>query len=321
MRGTAEDPEVVELDIQFSGFQSLSEGLQVLLRASCSRSLLGNTTKLATRDRFHPRHPTWHRQLRGHHHLRRDHELSGDQDLPMLEPARPGLLLRLLFPLALLLGLGLLAAGCLDRDCRHSNGLIAPGKLASGPELLGKAESHLRIALRASTCLTECGVWCEDLKVEIQRCSTARRTSSPTWVISPRAIRSVTRGPPRRRQRSILKEPRRRQRSRRLDKMAAFGRSDLQEEFIVHVLELPVSETPEEGDSQALALVILRRRDGLLLCVPHGYFSEETLAMGLTASAEDQVGQSTVLAKSKIWREKIHLSRRQTLQWMWFWWM
>ena len=78
--------------------------------------------------------------------------------------------------------------------------------------------------------------------------------------------------------------------------MAVLGRLDLQEEFTVYVLELPVSEQPEEGISQALALLLLRRREGLLLCVPHGYFSEETLALGLTATAEDQVGQSTVLS-------------------------
>lgn len=74
--------------------------------------------------------------------------------------------------------------------------------------------------------------------------------------------------------------------------MAAFGRSELQEEFIVYVLELPAGDAPEEGVCQALALVVLKRRGGLLLCVPQGYFPEETLALGLTASAEDQIGQS-----------------------------
>ena len=50
-------------------------------------------------------------------------------------------------------------------------------------------------------------------------------------------------------------------------------------------LELPAGDTPEEGVCQALALVVLRRRGGLLLCVAQGYFPEETLAL-------EQVGQS-----------------------------
>ncbi|CAK9027813.1 unnamed protein product [Durusdinium trenchii] len=74
--------------------------------------------------------------------------------------------------------------------------------------------------------------------------------------------------------------------------MAEMGKSELQEEFSVFVLELPAGDTPEEGTTQALALVVLRRRNGLLLAVLVGYFSEEVLAEGLVATSDAQVGQS-----------------------------
>ena len=74
--------------------------------------------------------------------------------------------------------------------------------------------------------------------------------------------------------------------------MATFGTSTLQQEYRVCVLELPAGDDPTDGDVSALALIVLRRMSGMLLCVPKGFFTDEILAAGLAASAEDQVGQS-----------------------------
>ena len=80
--------------------------------------------------------------------------------------------------------------------------------------------------------------------------------------------------------------------------MFRVGTSELQQEFRVHVLEMPDGDGGEESTISALALIILKRQNGLLLAVPQGFFSEETLSVGLMATAEDQIGQSCATAIS-----------------------
>lgn len=72
--------------------------------------------------------------------------------------------------------------------------------------------------------------------------------------------------------------------------------SDLFQEYKVHVLEMPAGDHPDDGVVSGMALVVLRRLRGLLLCVPRGYFNDEVLAAGLSAALEDQIGQSTTLS-------------------------
>ena len=74
--------------------------------------------------------------------------------------------------------------------------------------------------------------------------------------------------------------------------MATF-RSELGESYTVQVLEVPAGMDEQVESSSAVALLLLKRLTGALLAVPEGFFSEEALAVGLTAGAEDQVGQST----------------------------
>ena len=71
--------------------------------------------------------------------------------------------------------------------------------------------------------------------------------------------------------------------------------SDPFQDYKVHVLEMPAGDHPEDGVVRCLALVVLRRLTGLLLCVPRGYFNDEVRAAGLSAAMEDQIGQSTSL--------------------------
>jgi hypothetical protein len=72
--------------------------------------------------------------------------------------------------------------------------------------------------------------------------------------------------------------------------------SELLQEFKVQILEMPAGDSPEDGVVRCLALVVLRRLRGLLLCVPSGYFNEDVLAAGLMAGVEDQIGQSIALS-------------------------
>ena len=77
--------------------------------------------------------------------------------------------------------------------------------------------------------------------------------------------------------------------------MSVVGTSELKQEFKVQVLELPAGEAEEEGSLSTLALIVLRRLTGLLLAVPVSFFSEEVLTEGLTAAADEQIGQSVTL--------------------------
>ena len=69
------------------------------------------------------------------------------------------------------------------------------------------------------------------------------------------------------------------------------GTSDLETTFQVFVLEQTEEETGD-GVASALALIVLRRLGGALLAVPQDFYSAEAIANGLTAAAEDQLGQS-----------------------------
>ena len=74
----------------------------------------------------------------------------------------------------------------------------------------------------------------------------------------------------------------------------AEGSSELLEEFRLSVLEFP-EDSPTDGVATTFALVVLRRLGGMLLAVPVDFFAPELVAAGLTASAEDQLGQSTTV--------------------------
>ena len=76
----------------------------------------------------------------------------------------------------------------------------------------------------------------------------------------------------------------------------------LEEGFQPHVLELPCSEDPEDGVMLALALVVFRRKSGLLLAVPEDFISGDTLAAGLMAGPEDVIGPShPVTIQAGVW--------------------
>lgn len=76
----------------------------------------------------------------------------------------------------------------------------------------------------------------------------------------------------------------------------------LEEGFQPHVLELPCSEDPEDGVMLALALVVFRRKSGVLLAVPEDFISGDTLAAGLMAGPEDVIGPShPVTVQAGVW--------------------
>ena len=75
--------------------------------------------------------------------------------------------------------------------------------------------------------------------------------------------------------------------------MAVVEGSELLDCYRIHVLELPDTMVDIDGSSIALALVVLRRREGALLAVPTGVFAPEVFSQGLVAEEEDQVGLST----------------------------
>lgn len=70
---------------------------------------------------------------------------------------------------------------------------------------------------------------------------------------------------------------------------------ELSEQFVVQVIDIPAGMDDAVESNVALALVLLKRHTGLLLAVPMGFFSEESLAAGLTAEPDDQIGQSTTM--------------------------
>ena len=85
--------------------------------------------------------------------------------------------------------------------------------------------------------------------------------------------------------------------------MVTVGGSLLENEYRVHVLEVPAGMEDIDGSSLSMALVVLRRQSGLLLAVPIGVFSEESLAAGAAAEPGDQIGlshQASVQAGAKI---------------------
>eukprot|EP00435_Cladocopium_sp_Y103_P045898 s1495_g13.t1 len=71
--------------------------------------------------------------------------------------------------------------------------------------------------------------------------------------------------------------------------------TDVQAAYAVQVLEVPTDVNDLDGQLQAVALVVLRRRTGFLLAVPKGAFSDGALAAGLVAPSEDMIGQSVVI--------------------------
>ena len=73
------------------------------------------------------------------------------------------------------------------------------------------------------------------------------------------------------------------------------GESDLRAEFKVHFLEYPAEDDSVDGEAVAVCLIVLRRLSGLLLAVPQDFFSADMLAAGLVASAEELLGQSTLV--------------------------
>eukprot|EP00435_Cladocopium_sp_Y103_P055503 s1300_g18.t1 len=77
--------------------------------------------------------------------------------------------------------------------------------------------------------------------------------------------------------------------------MAEAGVSELQANFQVHVMEFPAQMEDLDGQTQAAALIVLRRRTGYLLAVPRGAFTEAALAAGTAAPPEEMVGQSTLV--------------------------
>lgn len=78
--------------------------------------------------------------------------------------------------------------------------------------------------------------------------------------------------------------------------MVMIGGSELLREYRVHVLEIPSDLEDQDGSSLALALIVLRRSEGLLIAVPDGVFSQEALAGGLDVTQDDQpLGQSIVV--------------------------
>ena len=90
--------------------------------------------------------------------------------------------------------------------------------------------------------------------------------------------------------------------------MAANQSSELTDSYRVHVLELPAGMDDQVESNVSLVLVLLKRHTGALLAVPEGFFSEESLAMGLTAGPDDQLGQSihvTVPAGEKLDMEDV----------------
>ena len=78
--------------------------------------------------------------------------------------------------------------------------------------------------------------------------------------------------------------------------MVMIGGSELLREYRIHVLEVPSDFEDQDGSSLALALIVLRRSEGLLIAVPDGVFSQEALAGGLDVTQDDQpLGQSIVV--------------------------
>ena len=77
--------------------------------------------------------------------------------------------------------------------------------------------------------------------------------------------------------------------------MAFAGGSEILNAYDIHVLEVPLGLEGDEGLPSTVALVVLRRQTGALLCLPVGVISPEALANGLSAEAEEPVGQSIQL--------------------------
>lgn len=63
----------------------------------------------------------------------------------------------------------------------------------------------------------------------------------------------------------------------------------------MHVVDIPAGMDEAVESNVGLALVLLKRHTGMLLAVPVGFFSEESLAAGLSAGSDEQIGQSTTI--------------------------
>lgn len=74
--------------------------------------------------------------------------------------------------------------------------------------------------------------------------------------------------------------------------MAVIGGTLLDREFVVHVLEVPAGMEDIDGSTVSMALIVLRRQTGMLLALPVGVFSEETLAAGAQAESGGEIGLS-----------------------------
>ena len=66
----------------------------------------------------------------------------------------------------------------------------------------------------------------------------------------------------------------------------------LQEAYVPHLLELPVSDDSADGTTIAVVLVVIRKPTGILLAVPEDFLSEDLLSAGLLSGPDEMIGPS-----------------------------